>query len=79
MHGPGRKPLKNLDEDSTGLRSKLWNIQTFRGPVEEMEPAKEEESVSSKETQEVGVIKTRRSKGRGSGHLPSIPQGEGVS
>ena len=42
--------MKNLDEDSMGLRSKLWNIQTFRGPVEEMEPAKEEESVSSDTT-----------------------------
>ena len=26
LHGPGRKQLKNLDEDSMGLRSKLWNI-----------------------------------------------------
>ena len=29
-----------------GARSKLWNIQILRGPVEEMEPTEDKELVS---------------------------------
>lgn len=61
-NGLGRKQLESLDENSRGLRCKLWNTQIFRVPVEETEPAKDEGSVSQKENQKVSVTKARRRK-----------------
>lgn len=43
-----------------GMASKLWNIQIFRGPVEETETTKEEGSVSWKENQNASIPKAKR-------------------